>query len=148
MERIEGMRVFFFFSELGISNYSGIYRCHFKITGAKVAYTRPRTFQIFRASWYFLDLRNSFFFTAYGEFKDETIAVANKRNQQLVNWDFEDATSLLWTVFKNLRFVSECSSGDSTGVKPEDQKALYDKVIKKRPSTILSLEHEVYGMFI
>ena len=41
-----------------------------------------------------------------------------------------------------------CSSGDSTGVKPEDQKALYDKVIKKRPSTILSLEHEVYGMFL
>ena len=41
-----------------------------------------------------------------------------------------------------------CSSGDSTGVKPEDQKALYDKVIKERPSTILSLEHEVYGMFL
>ena len=33
-------------------------------------------------------------------------------------------------------------------MKPEDQKALYDKVIKERPSTILSLEHEVYGMFL
>ena len=33
-------------------------------------------------------------------------------------------------------------------MKPEDQKALYDKVIKKRPSTILCLEHEVYGMFL
>ena len=44
--------------------------------------------------------------------------------------------------------MSECSSGDSTGVKPDDQKVLYDEVIKKRPSTILSLEHEVYGMFL
>ena len=43
---------------------------------------------------------------------------------------------------------SVCSSGDSTGVEPKDQKALYDKVIKERPSTILSLEHEVYGMFL
>ena len=93
-------------------------------------------------SWF-----TSFFLAAYGEFKDDTIAVANKRNQQLVNWDFEYATSLLWTILKNLRFVSECSSGDSTGVKPEDQKVLYDKVIKKRPSTILSLEHEVFSMF-
>ena len=41
-----------------------------------------------------------------------------------------------------------CSSGDSTGVKPDDQKARYDEVVKRRPDTILSLEHEVYGMFI
>ena len=40
-----------------------------------------------------------------------------------------------------------CSSGDSTGVKPDDQKARYDDVVKRRPSTLLSLEHEVYGMF-
>ena len=41
-----------------------------------------------------------------------------------------------------------CSSGDSTAVKPDDQKARYDEVVKRRPDTILSLEHEVYGMFI
>ena len=41
-----------------------------------------------------------------------------------------------------------CSSGDSTGVKPDDQKARYDEVVKRRPDTILSLENEVYGMFI
>ena len=87
------------FSDLGFPTFFDIYGGYvdaiFKITGARVAYTRPRTFQIFRASWYFLDLRNFFFFTAYGEFKDETIAVANKRNQQLVNWDFEYATPFL-----------------------------------------------------
>ena len=52
------------------------------------------------------------------------------------------------TFFINDGFFLGCSSGDSTVVKPEDQKVLYDKVIKERPSTILSLEHEVYGMFL
>ena len=33
----------------------------------------------------------------------------------------------------NLQFFSACSSGDSTGVTPEGQKALYDEVVKKRP---------------
>ena len=37
-------------------------------------------------------IHDFFFFAAYGEFNDDTIAVANKRNQQLVNWDFEYAT--------------------------------------------------------
>ena len=41
-----------------------------------------------------------------------------------------------------------CSSGDSTGVNPVDQKKLYDDAVAKKPSTILSLEHEVYGMFL
>ena len=49
--------------------------------------------------------------------------------------------------FFNLRFLFACSSGDSQGVSPGDQKARYDEVAKKRPSTILSLQHEVHGMF-
>lgn len=45
-------------------------------------------------------------------------------------------------------FFFVCSSGDSTGVNPVDQKKLYDDAVAKKPSTILSLEHEVYGMFL
>lgn len=39
-----------------------------------------------------------------------------------------------------------CSSGDSTGSNVAQQKAQYDAVVKRHPKTILSLEHEVYGM--
>lgn len=39
------------------------------------------------------------------------------------------------------------SSGDSVGVSPEDQKKRYDAVVARKPNNILSLEHEVYGMF-
>ena len=40
-----------------------------------------------------------------------------------------------------------CSLGDLTGVTPEGQKGLYDEAVKKKPSTLLFLEQEVYGMF-
>ena len=50
--------------------------------------------------------------------------------------------------FCKLQIFSVCSSGESTGVTPEGQKGLYDEVVKKRPSKLLSLEHEVYGMFL
>ena len=39
------------------------------------------------------------------------------------------------------------SSGDSVGVKPEDQKKRYDETVAKKPSNVLYLKHEVYGMF-
>ena len=59
-----------------------------KITGANVAFTRPRKFQI-SVSRCLLDLGKPFFFVAYGEYNDLTIQVANDRKQTLVNWDFE-----------------------------------------------------------
>jgi len=61
----------------------------------------------------------------YGEYNDLTVKVATSRQQKLVNWDFD--------------------SGDSTGVKVEDQKKLYDLVALNRPSNLLSLQHEVYN---
>ena len=65
-----------------------------KITGANVAFTRPRKFQI-SVSQCLLDLGKSFFFpAAYGEYNDLTIQVANDRKQTLVNWDFEYETFL------------------------------------------------------
>ena len=79
------------FSELGFLSFFHLgLEAILKITGAKVAYTRPRTFQIFPSS-YLLGLWN-FFFAAYGEYNDVTIEVANARSQILVNWDFEYAT--------------------------------------------------------
>lgn len=48
----------------------------------------------------------------------------------------------------NFFFFPVCSSGDSVGVSPEDQKKRYDGVVARKPSNILSLEHEVYGMFL
>jgi hypothetical protein len=73
MQQSEGMRVF---SELGFLTISDLsIDAIFKITGARVAFTRPR-----------------FFFVAYSEYNDVTISVANARNQKLITWDFEYAT--------------------------------------------------------
>ena len=37
------------------------------------------------------------------------------------------------------------SSGDSLGVPVDEQKRRYDDIVNQHPSSILSLEHEVYG---
>jgi len=60
----------------------------------------------------------------YGDYNDVTIQVANSRNQKLITWDFD--------------------SGDSTGKTPEQQKGLYDDIVRRKPSNVLSLEHEVF----
>lgn len=95
---------------------------------------------------YFLDL--PLFFAAYGDYNDLTIEVANARNQKLVNWDFEYEAFFFLSLPLNLFFSPVCSSGDSAGIYPEDQKRLYDAVVAKNPNTVLSLQHEVYSMFL
>ena len=37
------------------------------------------------------------------------------------------------------------SSGDSLGMDPSQQKQTYTEVVGRRPDSILSLQHEVYG---
>lgn len=66
------------------------------ITGATVAFTRPRKFlnlgvTITVHSWFteFLFFFFFFFPAAYGDYNDQTIQVANSRKQTLVTWDFE-----------------------------------------------------------
>jgi len=61
----------------------------------------------------------------YGAYGDLVREVADSRGQVLVNWDFD--------------------SGDSDGVSGVDrQKQLYDGVVSRHPSTILSLQHEIH----
>jgi len=60
----------------------------------------------------------------YGSYNDVVLQVAEARGQKLANWDFD--------------------SGDSSDVKVDDQKARYDDVAARHPSTVLSLEHEVH----
>lgn len=43
---------------------------------------------------------------------------------------------------------SRFSSEDSIGATPAQSKALYDQIIGQHPSTILALNHEVYGTLI
>ncbi|TFK31165.1 carbohydrate esterase family 4 protein [Crucibulum laeve] len=61
----------------------------------------------------------------YGNYNTRVLDVAGIRKQTVVTWDFD--------------------SGDSTGASVTKQKSLYDAVVKKHPSTILSLAHEVHG---
>jgi peptidoglycan/xylan/chitin deacetylase (PgdA/CDA1 family) len=61
----------------------------------------------------------------YGSYNNLVRQVAHTRGQKLVTWDFD--------------------SGDSTGSTPAQSNAAYDKLAKKHPSTILALNHEVYG---
>ena len=123
---------------------------NFKITGREssiYATSYVSNLRLLIPSWF----TNFFFFAAYGEYYDDTIEVANARNRKLVNWILSGNCFLvrrLTFFYFNLQFFSVCSSGDSTGVIPEGQKGLNDEVVKKKPSTLLSLEHEVYGMFL
>ena len=64
----------------------------------------------------------------YGNYNNLVRQVAYERGQKLVTWDFD--------------------SGDSTGSTPAQSNAAYDALIKKHPSTILALNHEVYGAFL
>lgn len=63
----------------------------------------------------------------YGEYNDNVRQVAAKRNQKLVNWSFD--------------------SGDSVGKTAAQSNALYDKLVKDHPSSVLALNHEVYSAY-
>lgn len=63
----------------------------------------------------------------YGNYNDLVRQVAYERGQKLVLWDFD--------------------SGDSTGSTAAQSNAAYDALVKKRPSTVLALNHEVYSEY-
>jgi len=60
----------------------------------------------------------------YGNYNNLVLDASGNRNQSAVIWDLD--------------------SGDSTGSSVAQQKAQYDAVVSRHPSTVLSLEHEVY----
>jgi len=60
----------------------------------------------------------------FGEYNDLVVEVAGERNQTVVIWDFD--------------------SEDSAGKTADESKELYDDIIGQHPSTILTLNHEVY----
>jgi len=60
----------------------------------------------------------------YGNYNDLVRQVAYQRGQKLVTWDFD--------------------SGDSTGSTASQSDKAYDALVKKHPSTVLALNHEVY----
>ncbi|KAF8159616.1 carbohydrate esterase family 4 protein [Crassisporium funariophilum] len=61
----------------------------------------------------------------YGNYNNLVLDASGIRKQSVVIWDFD--------------------SGDSTGVSPADQKARFTQLANRRPSTILSLQHEVHA---
>jgi len=60
----------------------------------------------------------------YGEYNNIVRNVAGARGQTIANWDFD--------------------SQDANDATPAESKKLYTAIAKKRPSTILALNHEVY----
>ena len=75
-----------------------------------------------------LGVKPAFMRPPYGNYNDLVRQVAYQRGQKLVLWDFD--------------------SGDSTGSTAAQSDQAYDALIKKHPSTILPLNHEVYGTYI
>lgn len=61
----------------------------------------------------------------YGNYNDLVRQASYVRGQKLVTWDFD--------------------SGDSTGSTAAQSNAAYDTRLVKNPSTLLALNHEVYG---
>ncbi|KDQ59025.1 carbohydrate esterase family 4 protein [Jaapia argillacea MUCL 33604] len=60
----------------------------------------------------------------YGNYNPTVQSVAAARNQTVIVWDFDD--------------------GDSEGATVAASEAAYDAIIAKKPSTIMSLNHETY----
>ncbi|KAF5347051.1 hypothetical protein D9758_011619 [Tetrapyrgos nigripes] len=81
------------------SEFSRTQEAIWKITGAKVAFTRP----------------------PYGETNDDVLAVASQQDQNVINWDLD--------------------SNDWRG-NVNASKGYYDETIAKKPSTILTLNHD------
>jgi peptidoglycan/xylan/chitin deacetylase (PgdA/CDA1 family) len=61
----------------------------------------------------------------YGSYNDVVRTAAAVRGQAVVIWDFD--------------------SGDSTGSSPEQSKQAYSELAAQHPSTVLTLNHDVYG---
>lgn len=61
----------------------------------------------------------------YGNYNDLVRQASYVRGQKLVIWDLD--------------------TGDSTGSTPAQSNTVYDNAVKKHPSNILALNHEVYG---
>ncbi|KAF7761576.1 CAZyme family CE4 [Agaricus bisporus var. burnettii] len=66
----------------------------------------------------------AFFRPPYGEYNNLVLDAAGIRGQAAVIWDLD--------------------SGDSAGASVASQKSEYDDAVDRHPSTILSLQHEVY----
>lgn len=84
-------------------------------------------------------------FIAYGEYNNLVLDAAGIRGQAAVIWDLE------YVFFASpgpkcvIFMVPFHSSGDSAGASVASQKSEYDDAVDRHPSTILSLQHEVYG---
>jgi peptidoglycan/xylan/chitin deacetylase (PgdA/CDA1 family) len=61
----------------------------------------------------------------YGSYNDEVRTAAARRGQAVVIWDFD--------------------SGDSMGKPSEQSKQAYSDLAAQHPSTVLTLNHDVYG---
>jgi len=72
-----------------------------------------------------IGVKPAFMRPPYGNYNNLVRQVAYTRGQKLVTWDFD--------------------SGDSTGSTAAQSNAAYDKLAQDHPSTILALNHEVYG---
>ena len=72
-----------------------------------------------------IGVKPAFVRAPYGSYNNAVLQVAFAHGQTLVDWDFD--------------------SGDSTGSTAAQSNAAYDKLVQAHPSTILALNHEVYG---
>ena len=61
----------------------------------------------------------------YGSYNDMVRSASAIRNQSIVIWDFD--------------------SGDSSGISADASKGRYQDVANRRPSNILTLNHETYA---
>jgi hypothetical protein len=80
---------------------------------------------------------------AYGRYNDLVRDVSGLRGQSVVIWDFEYVYLNWWPV--RIIDLTWFSSRDSLGASVAQSKTLYNNTINSHPSTILALNHEVYG---
>ena len=95
------------------------------LTSEQVNSKMARTEQ---AIQHLISVQVAFTHPPYSKYNNNVRQVAANRNQKLVNWSF--------------------GSRDSIGATPAESNAVYDKLVKDHPSSVLALNHEVYSTLL
>lgn len=114
-----------------------------RITGASVAFIRPRksTLFLFSRVYYWCSS-----IVAYGNYNDNVRQVAENLGETVVIWDLEYVLAKrVKCGATNWPGYSLQSSGDSTGASVEQQKAQYSDAAARHPKNVLSLQHDVHS---
>jgi peptidoglycan/xylan/chitin deacetylase (PgdA/CDA1 family) len=98
---------------------------HWNLTSLSFNQIHDEMWRVEQALQRMIGVTPAFMRPPYGSYNDLVRQVSAERGQDLVIWDFD--------------------SRDSLGATAAESEALYDRLAKDHPSTVIALNHETYG---